>query len=81
MPNLHARRIWKLQAVKVFAQIESVPMPEIRKALGGTVLDTLFSEGFQSHPSDPAEGARMVRAKLRERYGEQMRDVTPLNQP
>jgi hypothetical protein len=81
MPKLQARRIWKLQAVKAFAQIESAPMPEIRKILGGAVLDALFSESFQSHPSDPIEGARAVRAMLRERYEEKMRNVTPLSRP
>jgi hypothetical protein len=62
------RRLWKLRVAKAFSNQEQLPLGEIRRALGGTVLDGVLDECYAIHSSSPEDGARMARTILQERH-------------
>ena len=72
-----SRRSWKLQATKAFSKIVSTPIHEIRSVIGARALDALFNEAYLLYPNDPAQGAVSALFKLKECYGEKMRDMSP----
>lgn len=62
------RRLWKLRVAKAFLDQEQLPLGEIRRALGGTVLDGVLNECYAIHSTDPEEGAKMARTLLHARH-------------
>ena len=62
------RRLWKLRVAKDVSNQEQLPLGEIRRALGGTVLDGVLNECYAIHATDPEQGAKMVRTILHARH-------------
>jgi hypothetical protein len=79
-PKGQKRRLWKLRVVKAFLDQEQLALGEISRALGGTILDEVLNECYASHPADPEEGAKMVRAILHVRHRDSLMTARRLDE-
>jgi hypothetical protein len=67
-PKVQERRLWKLRVAKAILDQEQLHLGEIRRMLGGTVLDGVLNECYAIHATDPEEAAKMARALLHARH-------------
>ena len=79
-PKGQNRRVWKLRVVKAFLDQEQLALGEIRRALGGTILDGVLNECYAIHSADPEEGAKMARAILYARHRDSLRTARRLSE-
>jgi hypothetical protein len=75
--NSAHRRHWKLAVIRALSAA-GYHVATVRRTIGDRSFTDLLDQAFQSAPTSPVEGARIVKTQLEERYGELLeRPVTP----